>query len=107
MIILRHRRPGGWLRSLKDRFEGPQSSIAHNLAGTIFHLQERCGRPARRQTRWVRLRPISDEGVDSKTRTKSPFLSLSRQRPTLQLRKRARTAPERVAWFGLPNCPFQ
>jgi hypothetical protein len=32
MVVLRHRLPGSCLRSIEGRFEGPQISIAHNLA---------------------------------------------------------------------------
>src|SRR5437667_118430 len=48
MVILRHRLPGGWQRSIENRFEGPQISKAHDLAERLFQFQERSGRPARR-----------------------------------------------------------
>src|SRR5690349_14947534 len=48
MVILRHRLPGGWLRSIEDRFQGPEISVAHDLAERLFDLQERGCRPARR-----------------------------------------------------------
>src|SRR6266705_1135852 len=59
MVILRHRLPGGWLRSIENRFEGPQISKAHDLAERFLYLQE-CGcRPARRHTRTPAANPAS------------------------------------------------
>ena len=39
MVILRHRLPGGWLRAIKDRFEGPQIPVAHDLSERLLVLQ--------------------------------------------------------------------
>jgi hypothetical protein len=36
MVILRHRLPGGWLRSIQDRFEGPQIAKTHDLPEGLF-----------------------------------------------------------------------
>jgi len=50
MVILRHRLPGGWLRSIEDRLKGPQISIAHDLAERFFDFQESSRGPARRHS---------------------------------------------------------
>jgi len=39
MVVLRHRLPGSWLRSIEGRFEGPEISIAHNLAERFQFLR--------------------------------------------------------------------
>src|SRR6266508_2335216 len=57
MVILRHRLPGGWLRSIEDRFQGPEISVAHDLAERLFDLQERGCRPARRNSRTPAAHP--------------------------------------------------
>src|SRR5207237_8717314 len=57
MVILRHRLPGGWLRSIEDRFQGPEISVAHDLAERLFDLQERGCRPARRHSRTPAAHP--------------------------------------------------
>src|SRR6266496_1180168 len=57
MVILRHRLPGGWLRSVEDRFQGPEISMAHDLAERLFDLQERGCRPARRHSRTPAAHP--------------------------------------------------
>jgi len=41
MVILRHHLPGGWLRSIEDRFENPQVSVAHDPAERLFDFKER------------------------------------------------------------------
>src|SRR5712692_12059563 len=56
MVILRHRLPGVWLRSIENRFEGPQISKAHDLAERFFYLQECCCRP----TRWHARTPAAN-----------------------------------------------
>src|SRR4030095_16827158 len=57
MVILRHRLPGGWLRSIEDRFQGPEISVAHDLAERLFDLKERGCRPARRHSRTPAAHP--------------------------------------------------
>src|SRR5260370_7280573 len=57
MVILRHRLPGDWLRSIEDRFQGPEISVAHDLAERLFNLQERGRRPARRHSRTPAAHP--------------------------------------------------
>ena len=41
MVILRHRLPGGWPRSIEDRFENPQISAAHDPAERTIDFKER------------------------------------------------------------------
>src|SRR5207237_10537709 len=57
MVILRHRLPGDWLRSIEDRFQGPEISVAHDLAERLFNRQERGRRPARRHSRTPAAHP--------------------------------------------------
>src|SRR6266568_3092940 len=58
MVILRHRLPGGWLRSIEDRFQGPEISVAHDLAERLFDLQGRGCRPARWHSRTPAACPL-------------------------------------------------
>src|SRR5438270_5094534 len=51
MVILRHRLPGGWLRSIEDCSEGPEIPVAHQVAVRLFTLHKGCCRPARRHSR--------------------------------------------------------
>jgi hypothetical protein len=43
-FILRHRLPGGWLRSIEDRFESPQISVAQDLRND-FAISKETRRP--------------------------------------------------------------